>query len=86
MGYRLSGEKIASASKGIISEGIAFGAVQIPPNREPIILLKERQTISGYPKIGSVIPVDCFKLAQAKQGVKVKFKRISLEEARNAVY
>ena len=84
MGYRLSGEKIASTCKGIISEGIAYGAVQIPAHGEPIVLLKERQTIGGYPKIGSVIRVDCFKLAQAKQGNKIKFELVSLEEARKS--
>ncbi|WP_458700475.1 biotin-dependent carboxyltransferase family protein [Sulfurospirillum sp. 1307] len=84
MGFRLSGEKITSTCNGIISEGIAFGAVQIPAHGEPIVLLKERQTIGGYPKIGSVIRVDCFKLAQAKQGDKIRFKLVSLEEARES--
>ena len=82
MGYRLSGEKISSTSKGIISEPIAYGAVQIPSHGEPIVLLKERQTIGGYPKIGSVIPVDCFSLAQRKQDSKVRFELVSLDEAR----
>jgi biotin-dependent carboxylase-like uncharacterized protein len=82
MGYRLSGEKILSTCKGIISEPIAYGAVQIPSHGEPIVLLKERQTIGGYPKIGSVIPIDCFKLAQRKQNSTVKFELVSLNEAR----
>jgi len=82
MGYRLSGEKIISTSKGIISEPIAYGAVQIPSHGEPIVLLKERQTIGGYPKIGSVIPVDCFALAQRKQNSRVRFELVSLDEAR----
>jgi len=83
MGYRLSGEKITSTSKGIVSEPIAYGSVQIPAHGEPIVLLKERQTIGGYPKIGSVIPVDCFRLAQAKQDSQVQFELISLEDARD---
>ncbi|WP_024955018.1 biotin-dependent carboxyltransferase family protein [Sulfurospirillum arcachonense] len=82
MGYRLSGEKVLSTCKGIISEAIAYGAIQIPSHGEPIVLLKERQTIGGYPKIGSVIPVDCFKLSQMKQDSIVKFEHISLDEAR----
>lgn len=82
MGYRLSGEKISSTSKGIISEPIAYGSIQIPSHGEPIVLLKERQTIGGYPKIGSVIPVDCFALAQRKQDSKVRFELVSLDEAR----
>ncbi|MBL0703197.1 MAG: biotin-dependent carboxyltransferase family protein [Sulfurospirillum sp.] len=83
MGYRLSGDKIVSTCKGIISEPIAYGSVQIPTHGEPIVLLKERQTIGGYPKIGAVIPVDCFRLAQAKQDTHVKFKLVSLDMARD---
>jgi len=82
MGYRLSGKKITSTCKGIVSEPIAYGSIQIPAHGEPIVLLKERQTIGGYPKIGSVIPVDCFRLAQTKQDSEVKFELISLDEAR----
>lgn len=83
MGYRLSGEKITSTSKGIVSEPIAYGSVQIPAHGEPIVLLKERQTIGGYPKIGAVIPVDCFRLAQAKQDSQIRFELISLDKARD---
>ena len=84
MGFRLSGEKIKADKGGIVSEPIAYGSVQIPSHGEPIVLLKERQTIGGYPKIGSVIPIDCFKLSQMKQGSKVRFKQVSHEEARVA--
>lgn len=82
MGYRLSGEKISSSVTGILTEPICFGAIQVPSHGEPIVLLKERQTIGGYPKIGSVITVDCFKLAQVQAGAKVRFKAIEPEEAR----
>lgn len=82
MGYRLSGEKISSRVTGILSEPICFGAIQIPAHGEPIVLLKERQTIGGYPKIGSVITVDCFKLAQVQAGAKVRFEAITQEKAR----
>jgi len=82
MGYRLSGEKISSSSKGIISEPIAYGSIQIPSHGEPIVLLKERQTIGGYPKIGSVIPIDCYALAQRKQNSKIRFELIELDKAR----
>lgn len=82
MGYRLSGEKVHSKSSGILSEAISYGAIQVPSHGEPIVLLKERQTIGGYPKIGSVIAVDCFKLAQLQTGGTIRFKEISKEEAR----
>lgn len=81
MGYRLEGEEIKCEIGGIISEGISFGAIQIPKDGKPIILLKERQTIGGYPKIGSALPIDCFKLSQLKAGDKVNFKAIEIEEA-----
>lgn len=81
MACKLNGEKINSKLDGIISEGISFGAVQIPKDGQPIVLLKERQTIGGYPKIGSVLSIDCFKLAQRKVGSKVKFEPIDINSA-----
>jgi biotin-dependent carboxylase-like uncharacterized protein len=81
MACKLSGEKIISSKDGIISEGISFGSIQIPKDGQPIILLKERQTIGGYPKIGSVLGIDCFKLAQMKIGCKIKFENIEIEKA-----
>jgi len=81
MGYKLKGESINCTIDGIISEAIAFGSIQIPKDGQPIILLKERQTIGGYPKIGVVIDVDCFKLSQAKPNTKITFKQISFKQA-----
>jgi biotin-dependent carboxylase-like uncharacterized protein len=81
MGYRLESNPIECKIEGIISEGISFGAIQIPKDGQPIILLKDRQTIGGYPKIGSVLPIDCFKLSQLKAGNSIKFKPISLKDA-----
>lgn len=83
MGCKLNGEKITSTVNGIISEGISFGAIQIPSDGQPIILLKERQTIGGYPKIGSVLSIDCFKLAQMKIGTSIRFKEIDINTAQN---
>ena len=81
MGYRLSGEKVIPNQTGVLSEPICFGAVQIPSHGEPIVLLKERQTIGGYPKIGSILCVDCFKLSQLRAGGIAKFEVISQKEA-----
>jgi len=80
MGYKLQGKPITSTKKGIISEGIRFGAVQIPPDGQPIILLKERQTIGGYPKMGSVLPSDCFILAQLTIESRVLFEVVGVDE------
>lgn len=85
MGYRLSGEKVIPQVSGILSEPICYGAIQVPSHGEPIVLLKERQTIGGYPKIGSILGIDCFKLAQLKPGGRIRFNEVSLEEARNKV-
>ena len=81
MAYKLQGNSIKCDINGIISEGIAFGSIQIPKDGQPIVLLKERQTIGGYPKIGTVLNIDCFKLAQAKIGTKVRFQELSYENA-----
>ena len=85
MGYKLQGEPIIPSKGGIISEGITFGAVQVPPDGQPIVLLKERQTIGGYPKIGSILPVDCFKLAQMPIGSRVRFEVVGVEEGQEVM-
>ncbi len=81
MACKLDGKAINCNIDGIISEGISYGSIQIPKDGKPIILLKERQTIGGYPKIGSILTIDCFKLSQAKFNTQVKFKEISYTEA-----
>ncbi|SMF00962.1 biotin-dependent carboxylase uncharacterized domain-containing protein [Alteromonadaceae bacterium Bs31] len=73
MGYRLQGDALKWERGGIVSEGIAYGAVQIPPDGQPIVLLNDRQTIGGYPKIGCVSAEDCYLLAQRRPGQKVRF-------------
>ena len=81
MGCKLQGDSINCDINGIISEGISFGAIQIPKDGQPIVLLKERQTLGGYPKIGTVLNIDCFKLSQAKVNTKIRFQEISYKEA-----
>ena len=83
MGFRLEGEVIHSNMVGMLSEGICHGAIQIPADGQPIVLMNDRQTIGGYPKIGSVIPLDTAKLAQLTPGSTVQFEEISLEQAHN---
>jgi len=83
MACKLNGEKVKTDIMDIISEGIAFGSIQIPPSGEPIILLKERQTIGGYPKIGTAIALDCFRLSQMNINSKIRFKRIDLKKAQD---
>lgn len=73
MGYRLQGPVVHWPATGIESEGIALGAVQIPPDGQPIVLLNDRQTIGGYPKIGCVEASACSRLTQRRPGQKVSF-------------
>jgi len=71
MGYRLEGERIEHISKNhvqIISDGIPLGAVQIPGDGMPIIMLADGQTTGGYPKIATVCTADLPLLAQGKPG------------------
>ena len=83
MGYRLEGQKISCDIEGVLSEGICHGAVQIPADGQPIVLMNDRQTIGGYPKIGAVSSIDSAKLGQLGQKGKVRFEPISMEQAHN---
>lgn len=85
MGYKLSGSAIVCDTTQLLSEGISYGAVQIPPDGQPIVLLNDRQTLGGYPKIGNVLSLDCWVLAQATPGTRVQFSPISAEAAHNAL-
>ncbi|BCV24093.1 biotin-dependent carboxyltransferase family protein [Gelria sp. Kuro-4] len=82
MGYRLEGPKIEHAgSADIISDGIPLGAVQVPGHGLPIVMLADRQTTGGYPKIATVISADLYRIGQAKPGDKVRFAAVSRKEA-----
>jgi biotin-dependent carboxylase-like uncharacterized protein len=81
MGYRLSGKKIEHKLKPeIISSGIAFGTIQVPSHGEPIIMMADRQTTGGYPRIACVVSEDLPYIAQLKPGDKVKFKEVKLND------
>lgn len=86
MGFRLQGPAIVPPTQGLLSEGICLGAVQIPPDGQPIVLLNDRQTIGGYPKIGAVLSLDIGKLAQLNQGSRVSFKPISIDQAHKLLH
>ena len=82
MGCRVEGPFIAyKTTSDIISDGIAFGSVQVPSHGKPIILLADRQTTGGYAKIATVISVDIPKLVQRKTEQKIRFQAVSVEEA-----
>jgi allophanate hydrolase subunit 2 len=83
MGVRLEGPEIERRSdveESIISEGLISGAIQVPGDGKPIIILTELVT-GGYTKIATIISADLPMVAQLKPGDQVRFKRISIEES-----
>ena len=82
MGCRLDGPAIAHrASADIISDWIPPGGVQIPGDGKPIVLLADRQTTGGYPKIATVIGPDIPLVAQSRPGDALRFRAVSVKEA-----
>ena len=83
MGYRLAGTPMAEPPPGIVSEGIAPGALQVPGDGQPIALLADCQTIGGYPKPGVITSLDCGLLAQQLPGAEVRFEWTDVLSAQN---
>ena len=84
MGIRLEGEPIVpKTSSDIISDGTAFGAIQVPSGGQPIILMADRQTTGGYAKIATVITADLPRAAQMRPGCTVRFMAVTVEEAQD---
>jgi antagonist of KipI len=87
MGYRLDGVRLKSGEGGdIASEAVAFGTIQLPPDGNPIILMADRQTIGGYPRLGEVASADLPLLAQLKPGDSLRFERIALADAQRLAH
>ena len=76
MGIRLLGAALQYQGKPMISEGIPLGAVQVPPDGQPIVLLNDRQTIGGYPRLGALTPLALARLAQCLPGATVRLKPV----------
>ena len=86
MGYRLKGPEIAHArGHDIVSDGIPLGGIQVPGERQPIVLLVDRQTTGGYTKIATVIGVDIAAIGQTRPGHRIRFRQVTLEEAHAAL-
>lgn len=84
MGYRLDGAPLALRAKlEMPSEAVAFGTIQVPPDGQPIVLMADRQTTGGYPKIAHVCAVDLPRLAQRGPGESLRFELISIDEAQS---
>ncbi|MGF6244687.1 antagonist of KipI [Paraburkholderia sp. GAS38] len=82
MGYRLEGEKLElTEPREVVSEAVSFGSIQVPADGQPIILMADRQTTGGYPKIGHVCAVDLPRLAQKMPGETIRLKVVDLGTA-----
>ena len=76
MGIRLLGKALEYQGQPMISEGIPLGAVQVPPDGQPIVLLNDRQTIGGYPRLGALTPLALARLAQCLPGAQVRLRPV----------
>ena len=82
MGYRMDGPEIARAKPAdIVSDGIVFGAVQVPGHGRPIVMMSDRQTTGGYTKIAVVSTWSAARLAQKLPNETVRFQRVTEHEA-----
>jgi KipI family sensor histidine kinase inhibitor len=86
MGYCLDGPRIRRRREAdIVSDALCAGAVQVPGNGLPLVMTADHQTTGGYPKMGAVIGPDLSRLAQARQGTRVRFVRCTDGEAVTAL-
>lgn len=81
-GTRLKGDPIHCSHRNeLLTEGVPPGAVQIPPDGQPIILSVDQQTTGGYPKLATVITADLWRVAQLVPGDEISFQQIEIAEA-----
>jgi len=81
MGLRLRGPVLAWRAGNMLTEGVPLGAVQLPPDGQPIILFVEHQTTGGYPKIANVISADFHAVGQLRPRDQVRFDLVSIDAA-----
>lgn len=82
MGYRLEGPPLRHLhGHNIVSDGTVDGSIQVPGNGSPIVLMSDRGTSGGYPKIATVISADFGRLAQTQAGTPFRFKAVTMAEA-----
>lgn len=82
MGYRLSGSVLElEQERSLVSAAVTFGTIQVPSGGAPIILMADRQTTGGYPKLAQVITADLPLLAQAGPGSAIRFRLVTLRQA-----
>jgi 5-oxoprolinase (ATP-hydrolysing) subunit C len=85
MGYRIDGPSLPHEhGHNIVSDGTVTGSIQVPGSGQPIVLMPDRGTTGGYPKIATVISADLGRFAQLRAGRRFRFEAVSVEEAQLA--
>ncbi len=85
-GVRLEGPRLEHGKANeIVSDGMMLGAIQVPPDGRPIVMLADRATAGGYPKIATIITVDIPKIGQLMPGDRIRFRAVGLDEAVEAL-
>jgi biotin-dependent carboxylase-like uncharacterized protein len=77
VGYRLTGRPLNPSTAPMLSEPVLVGSIQIPPDGQPIVTMRDGPTVGGYPKLGLLEAADVSWLAQCRPGVKVRFLALS---------
>lgn len=81
-GLRLIGGKVAPLlQKQLLTDGIPLGAIQVPPDGQPILLFVDQQTTGGYPKIANVIAADVHRVGQLRPRDQIRFAEVTIKEA-----
>lgn len=74
VGYRLMGSPLTSKLPQLVSEPVRVGAIQVPENGQPIVMMRDGPTVGGYPKLGVLEAADVAWLAQCRPGQQVRFQ------------
>jgi KipI family sensor histidine kinase inhibitor len=86
MGLRLRGAALAAERQAtMLTEGVSLGALQVPPDGQPILSFVEHQTTGGYPQIGCVIAADIHRVGQLRPRDEIRLVEVSLAEADEAL-
>lgn len=75
-GVRLAGEPVGSTAGACLTEGVPAGAVQVPPDGQPIVMLADHPTTGGYPQLATVIAADLHRVGQLRPGGAVRFELV----------
>lgn len=85
MGYRLAGEPLEVPPLALLSEPVVPGTIQLPPDGQPIVLMRDHQTLGGYPRLGTLLSLDRDRLARLAPGDPLRFVPITPGTAQRAL-